>query len=396
MAIRFLTAGESHGKGLTVIIEGFPSGMDFDPAYLDLHLQRRKSGYGRGLRMKIESDQVEVLSGIRFGKTLGTPISVIMKNNDWANWKDRMDMFGTGEGIEKITIPRPGHADLTGLQKYGFDDIRNVIERASARETAMRVTAGTFARKLLVHFDIQILSFVEKIGNISSKKKLFYSLLRNDQTVLNDSSLWIDVENSSVRVPDKVQEAPIVKKIKEAKKHGNTLGGTFVVIAKGMPPGLGSYVHFDKRLDAQIAQAIMSIPAVKAVEIGDGFTSADKFGSQVHDEIIYKAGKISRRTNRSGGLEGGITTGLPLLVRGAMKPIATLMTPIKSIDLDKKAAVEARRERSDVTAVPACAVIAESMLAWVIASAFLEKFGGDSLSDIEGNYTNYLKRIEQL
>lgn len=394
--IRFLTAGESHGKSLSAIIEGFPSNLTLTKDYFNFHLKRRQAGYGRGQRMKIESDSIEILSGIRFGKTLGSPISLLINNSDWENWTQLMssDVPFASFIYDKISIPRPGHADLVGITKYNFNDIRNSIERSSARETAMRVATGTVARKFLEEFGITIGSFVEGIGGILPKKNLYAELL--EKSVTGKLSAWqisTRADKSSVRVLDKDQEEKIIRKIKSAKKKGDTLGGTFVTIATGVPVGLGSYMHYDRRLSAAISHSIMSIQAVKGVEIGMGFDSAEKFGSEVHDEILTKADSFIRKTNRAGGIEGGISTGLPILVRSSMKPISTLMKPLQSIDLKTMRKVEARRERSDFVAVPACAVISESMLAWTIASFFLEKFGGDSIEETKDNFNSYTKKL---
>ena len=392
--IRFLTAGESHGKALTTIVDGFPSNLEIDKKYINFHLKRRQAGYGRGSRMKIESDHTYILSGIRLGKTLGSPISLVIKNKDWENWTDKMSIEKTNFKIEKITIPRPGHADLVGVTKYNFDDIRNSIERSSARETAARVAACTVARKYLEEFGISIGSYVESIGGIFSSKEITKKLFENK--IRKDFNAW-DLskrsDKSQVRVLDKADEEKIIRKIKIAKKKGDTLGGTFVVVATGVPVGLGSFMQYDKRLDAEISHSIMSIQAVKGVEIGQGFKSAESYGSDVHDEIIIKNKQLTRRTNRAGGIEGGISTGLPIIVRGAMKPISTLMTPIMSINLKTMRSIDARRERSDFVAVPACAVIAESMLAWSLAKHFLLKFGGDSIEETKNNFNSYTKSI---
>jgi chorismate synthase len=398
--IRFLTAGESHGKALTAIVEGFPANLIIKPDYLNFHLKRRQAGYGRGLRMQIETDTAEILSGIRFQKTLGSPISLLIKNKDWENWAEKMSPEHKGNKIEKITVPRPGHADLVGISKYNFDDIRNSIERSSARETAARVAAGTIARRLLEEFDVSIGSFVESIGGIYPKENFSNNLFNNNLPKnFKGWDLSEKSDKSEVRVLDKEHEEKIISKIKQAKKKGDTLGGTFYAVATGVPVGLGSFVHYDTKLDADIAQAIMSINAVKAVAIGSGFETAEKFGSESHDEIILDKESLVRRTNRAGGIEGGISTGMPIIVRGAMKPIATLMSPIESVDLKTMKAVDARRERSDFVAVPACAVIAESMLAWSIAKYILLKFGGDSIEETLENFRNYnvklFKRIKK-
>ena len=392
--IRFLTAGESHGKALALIVEGFPSNISITKDYLDYHLKRRQSGYGRSARMKIESDSVEIISGIRNGKTLGSPISLIIKNKDWENWKDEMALEGKTLLHKKISIPRPGHADLVGISKYNFDDIRNSIERSSARETAARVAAGSVARKFLEEFGIHIGSYVESIGGIYSAENIKNRLFENKNYQKFDASIISkNADKSDVRVLDEKQEIKIISKIKSAKKKGDTLGGTFLVVASGVPVGLGSFMHYDRKLDADIAFHFMSINAVKSVEIGDGLSNAEKFGSEVHDQIIKKGESFSRMSNYSGGIEGGITTGLPIIVRAAMKPISTLMSPLQSIDLSTFKKVDARRERSDFVAVPSCSVIGESMLAWVIAKHFLIKFGGDSLEESTDNFKNYTGKL---
>lgn len=392
--IRFLTSGESHGKGLTALVEGFPSNVTIKKEDIDAQLRRRQMGYGRGGRMKIETDQAEITAGIRFQKTLGSPIALQVINRDWENWVDRMSPETEKGDIEKITMPRPGHADLVGTQKYNFDDIRNSIERSSARETAARVAACSVARIFLEHFGITVGSYVESIGGIYPKSNFAEQLFENKVPKdLSGKTLYEKADKSSVRVLEQEQEDAIIEKIKTAKKHGDTLGGTFYAVATGLPVGLGSFVHYDRKLDGRIAQSIMSIHAIKAVSIGIGFDHADKFGSEVHDEIIKDGKGFSRKTNRAGGLEGGITTGLPLIVRGAMKPIATLMSPIGSVDLATMEESESRRERSDFVAVPACAVIAESMLSWTLAEAFLEKFGGDSFEETLDNYQNYTQKL---
>ncbi len=392
--IRFLTSGESHGKALTTIVDGFPSNLQISEGYINLQLKRRQFGYGRGLRMKIETDKAEILSGVRFGKTLGSPISMLIKNNDWENWQTLMSVEAVNQKVQRISIPRPGHADLVGVSKYNFDDIRNSIERSSARETAARVAAGSIAKKLLEKFGITIGSFVESIGGIYPNKNFSERLYKNTiSSNFSAQSISDKADKSSVRVLEPQQEEKIIQKIKSAKKIGDTLGGTFLTFASGVPVGLGSFMQFDTKLDADIAQSIMSINAVKAVEIGEGFLLAEKFGSKSHDEIVLKKDFIGRKTNRTGGIEGGISTGLPIIVRAAMKPIATLMSPIDSVDLSTMRKVDARRERSDFVAVPACAVIAESMLAWSIAKFFLQKFGGDSLEELKDNYSSYNKKI---
>lgn len=392
--IRFLTAGESHGKALTTIVDGFPSNLKISESYIIQQLKRRQFGYGRGLRMKIETDKAEILSGVRFGRTLGSPISILIRNSDWENWQTLMSIEPINQKVEKVSIPRPGHADLVGVSKYNYNDIRNSIERSSARETASRVAAGSIARKLLEEFGITIGSFVESIGGIYPDNNFAQKLFNNSIPTNFSAQLISDKsDKSSVRVLESQQEEKIIRKIKSSKKNGDTLGGTFLTFATGVPVGLGSFMNYDTKLGAEIAHSIMSINAVKAVEIGEGFLLAEKFGSKSHDEIVLKKDFIGRKTNRSGGIEGGISTGLPIIVRAAMKPIATLMSPIESVNLSTMKKVDARRERSDFTAVPACAVIAESMLAWSIAKFFVQKFGGDSLEELKDNYTTYNKKL---
>jgi len=391
--IRFLTAGESHGKALVTIVEGFPSNIPLSLTDINYQLKRRQAGYGRSLRMKIESDSVKILSGIRFGKTLGSPISFLIENKDWVNWEKELSVEQHKEPIRKISIPRPGHADLVGVLKYNFDDIRNSIERSSARETAARVAAGCIARIFLEQFGIRIGSYVESIGGIYSSKNHFEQLLSNKSSFGKTGwNISLKADKSSVRVLDASQEKKIINKIKLVKKSGDTLGGTFVAVATGVPIGLGSFMHYDRRLDADIAFHLMSINAVKGLEIGNGFLSAEQNGSKVHDEIILSGKSFSRVTNHSGGIEGGISTGLPIIIRAAMKPISTLAQPLKSVELSSMSKVLSRYERSDFTAVPSCAVVAESMLAWVLAKHFLIKFGGDSLEETKDNFTSFTKK----
>ena len=391
--IRFLTAGESHGKALVTIVDGFPSNLSISADYLNFHLKRRQSGFGRNARMKIESDAVQILSGIRFGKTIGSPISLIIENKDHANWQEVMSVDRISYDLKKITIPRPGHADLVGVTKYNFDDIRNSIERSSARETAARVAAGSVARKYLEQFGIFIGSFVESIGGIYSTKEYFNQLSKNKFNI--GKSGWdisIKADKSSVRTLELSHEKKIIKKINDAKRCGDTLGGTFITIATGVPIGLGSFMQYDRKLDADIAFHFMSINAVKGVEIGSGFDSAEKPGSEVHDDIVIDKKTFTRKSNNAGGIEGGISNGLPIIIRAAMKPISTLSQPLNSVDLSSMKKVLSRYERSDFTAVPSCSVIAESMLAWVLAKHFLVKFGGDSIEETEDNYSSSTKK----
>ncbi len=388
--LRLLTAGESHGRTLVGIIEGVPSNMELDAEYINRQLFRRQQGYGRGGRMKIETDKVEILTGVRHGKTMGSPISLVIWNRDFENWGEKMAVEAIDKEIEKVVIARPGHADLVGTYKYSFDDIRNVIERASARETAMRVALSAVARKLLNDLGIQIGSHVFSIGNASYRDResidsVLVKLLASKEGAEEISD---KADKSEVRCLDGIIANKMVQQIKRAKKSGDTLGGVVEVYITGLPIGLGSYVEFDRKLDGQLAQAVMSIHAIKGVEIGEGFRNATKFGSEVHDEILLKSKKIVRPTNRAGGLEGGVTNGQPLWIRAAMKPISTLMKPLRSIDLSKMKPMEARRERSDFCAVPAAGVVAENVVAPVLANAVLEKFGGDSMRELKERFSD--------
>lgn len=376
--LRFFTAGESHGEYLTGIIEGLPSGIPISAERIALEMRRRKMGYGRGNRQKIEDDALQIVSGIRFGKTLGSPISVLLKNKDWENWSHILSVFGPPHG-EPVSVPRPGHADYPGAVKYAHQDIRNVLERASARETAMRVALGSLAKEFLDSCGIFIASHVVSIGDVKSDTSDIFAKNPGFTKKINSTA-----DLSPVRCLQEEISKKMTEKIDAAKKAGDTLGGVFEVLAEGVPLGLGSHVHWDRRLEGLIAQHFMSLNAIKGVEIGMGFLSADLPGSQVHDEFFppEKNGKIQFKTNRCGGILGGMTTGEPLIVRAAMKPIATLMSPLQSVDLNTYQPKEAHIERSDTCAVPAASVIAESLLALVLADAILEKFGGDSLDEI--------------
>ncbi|MCI0706815.1 MAG: chorismate synthase [Ignavibacteriae bacterium] len=386
--MRYITSGESHGQALVGIIEGVPAGLPISAEYINHQLWRRQQGYGRGGRMRIESDKVEILSGVRFGKTIGSPIALVIRNNDWRNWTERMAVESDGKGVEKITIPRPGHADYVGAMKYGFDDIRNVIERSSARETAMRVALCTIARKLMEDVGVFIGSHVLSIGAAAVINRTNIDKLIRKYTKANCGAYKVteEADKSQVRILDKKIEGKAIDAIRKTKKLGDTLGGVFEVLVTGAPIGLGSYVQYDRKLDGQLSQAVMSIHAVKGVEIGDGFTNARKYGSDVHDEFSVKGGTISRKTDRAGGLEGGVTNGEMIVLHGAMKPISTLANPLQSVDLAARKSVKARYERSDVCAVPACSVIAEAVIAPVLANAFLEKYGGDSMKEIQARY----------
>lgn len=365
--LRFLTAGESHGPGVMAILEGVPAGLALQAEDINIDLLRRQTGYGSGPRMKIERDEVEIIGGVMAGVTQGAPIGLSIRNLDHAKWK--------GRAIEPMTVPRPGHSDLTGAIKYGYTDLRFALERASARETAARVAVGAICRALLREFDIRIGSYVTAIGGV--------------QADLSDMPLeerFDRAEASPVRCPS-LEAAPAMEaEIREAMQARDTLGGTFAIAALGVPPGLGSHVHWDRRLGSRLASAVMSIHAIKGVEVGDGFANARRRGTQAHDEIFVEDGRLARQTNRSGGLEGGITTGEPLLIHAAMKPISTTLNPLRSVDLANGEATTTRYERSDFCAVPRAAVVGEAMVAFVLADALLEKLGGDSLVEMRPRF----------
>jgi chorismate synthase len=381
--LRFLTAGESHGPSLATIIEGLPAGMPLTAEPINEQLRRRQGGYGRGARQKIETDAAEILTGVRFGETLGSPVTMLVRNRDWENWKDRMRIEPRPEGDDgprAITVPRPGHADYVGMIKYGHDDLRNVLERSSARNTATLVAVGAVARLLLEHFGVRIVSHVVRIG-------VEAAAVPQDVTA---DELFARSEESPVRCADPEASERMVALIDRAKRRGDTLGGVFEVVAFGLPVGLGSYVHWDERIDGRVAQALMSINAIKGVEIGMGFAAAETPGSEVHDEFAPGGERgVQRLSNRAGGTEGGITNGEPLVVRAAMKPIATLMRQLGSVNLQTGESTPAFAERSDVCAVPAAAVIGEAMLGIALAQAFQEKFGGDSLSQMRAAFDAY-------
>jgi chorismate synthase len=382
MTIRFTTAGESHGRGLVGILEGIPAGLPLSAADVDAELKRRQGGYGRGARMKIESDRIEWLSGVRAGETLGSPIAMLIWNRDWEHWQDVMAPEADdpkGERRRQVTRPRPGHADLAGSLKYDRMDARDILERASARETVARVACGAVCRKLLREFSIEIGSHVVELGGVTAQ---YHSPL---PTPINERA-----DQSLVRCMDPEAEQEMIRRIDAAKAAGDTLGGVVEVLALGVPVGLGSHVSWDTKLDGRLAQALMSIPAVKGVALGLGFEAARRKGSEVHDEILPG---FARATNRAGGTEGGMTTGEPLVARVAMKPISTLMSPLKTVDLKTGSPAQAQSERSDVTAVPAMGVIAEAMMAIVLAQALLEKFGGDALSELKRNVDGYLAQV---
>lgn len=384
--LRYLTAGESHGPALTTIVEGLPAGLAVDAAYIDAHLARRQQGYGRGKRMDIEQDRVRILSGVRGGRTLGSPVCLQIENRDWENWAEIMDPGTAARTDERVvTRPRPGHADLAGVQKYGHRDVRNVLERASARETAARVAAGTLARRLLEELGVEILGLVVRIGKVEA-----------EIPDLPPDALRERLAASRVMCPDAVASLRMVEQIDRIRDEGDSLGGVFEIRAYGVPPGLGSYVQWDRRLDGRLAGALMSIQAIKGVEVGLGFRGAAQPGSAVQDEIFPgPEGGVYRKTNRAGGIEGGVTNGEPVVIRAAMKPIPTLRRALQSVDLGTGAPSAAAFERSDICAVPAACVIGEAVTAFELARACLEKFGGDSLTELLDNHRRYRERIRQ-
>lgn len=381
--LRFLDAGESHGKCLLGIVEGLPAGLCLKEEKINLDLKRRQGGYGRGERMKIEQDRVEVLSGLVEGKTIGSPLGLMIKNKDWENWQDKK--------YPSLTIPRPGHADFAGAIKYGFKDVRKVLERASARQTAMRVAIGSVASSLLEEFNIEVYSYVLRIGQIKAKRITSF-----------DREVKEEINKSPVYCVDGIASIGMCREIDRAREKGDTLGGVFEVVITGVPIGLGSFVEWDRRLDARLASALMSIPGVKAVEIGEGVEASKKKGSAVHDEIFVQeeqrknSSRYYRKTNRAGGIEGGVTNGEGVVIRAYLKPIPTLINPLRSIDFATKKETKAIYQRSDICVVPAASVVGEVVAAWEIATAFLEKFYGDSLVEIKENYKNYKKRLQKI
>jgi chorismate synthase len=379
--LRFLTAGESHGPALVTIVEGLPSGLPFSSVDLAAELARRRLGFGRGRRMRLEQDELEILGGVRFGVTLGSPLAVVIRNTEWPKWQEEMSPEA-GEARRRLTAPRPGHADLAGMIKYDTRDARDILERASARETAARTVAGYVAKVLLSRVGVSVLSHVVAIGGVEAPAGNLPG--PEDLTRIDDSP---------VRVFDPDAEAAMIAEIEAAKEDRDTLGGVVEVLAYGLPVGLGSHVHYDRRLDARLAEALMSIQAIKAVEVGDGFTSAHRRGSEAHDEIHYRDGALTRDTNRAGGTEGGMSIGGLLRVRAAMKPISTVMRPLATVDVDTKEEEKAFRERSDVVAVPAAGVVAETMVAVVLAQEVQRKFGGDTIGDLTAAVAAYRARV---
>jgi chorismate synthase len=375
--ITFLTAGESHGRGLLGILDGLPAGLEISENYIGSHLARRQMGHGRGGRMKIEKDFGEIWCGVRHGKTLGAPVGILVKNKDWENWTKKMSVSPVNTEIRTVTLPRPGHADLAGIQKYGFDDIRNVLERSSARETTMRVALGSVCRKLLEDVGIEVGSHVVQIHDAKDET------LAPEDITPNQLSKIADL--SPVRCLNNNAEQAMIKTIDDAKNSGDSVGGVFEVIATGLPYGLGSYTQWDQKLHARISALMMSVNAFKGIEIGGGFGGAEKFGSEVHDEIGHDGEKFIRYSNNAGGIEGGMSNAQPIVLRMAMKPIPTLIKPLRSVDIHTKEEKDAHKERTDSCAVPAASIIAESMLCFVLADALLEKFGGDSMEQLKAH-----------
>jgi chorismate synthase len=382
-SLRLITAGESHGPGLTCIVEGLPAGLELDREAIGRDMQRRQLGHGRGGRMKIERDSAEVTAGVRHGRTLGSPVALRVANRDYANWEERMNPWPVDADVPEVHLPRPGHADLVGTQKYGLTDVRNVLERASARETAARVAGGALAKELLRVVGVQVLSHVVQIGTVHAPAR---ADLRPED--------FAGVDDDPVRCLDAGASRAMVEHINTQRKANESIGGVFEVIAFGLTPGLGSHVSFQERLDGVLAGAICSIQAVKGVSLGDAFEVAGLPGSQAHDEIFWSQERgYYRETNRSGGLEGGMTTGLPLVVRGAMKPLPTLTQPLRSVDIATKEPTQALRERTDSCTVPAAGVVGEAMVALVLADAYRRKFGGDHIDDMVASVRAYEERI---
>ena len=375
--LKYLTAGESHGKGLLGIIDGIPAGLKISESYIAAQLYRRQQGHGRGGRMKIETDFAELYTGVRHGKSLGSPIGLILQNKDWENWIQKMSADPVEEKIRKVTLPRPGHADLTGVQKFDFDDIRNVLERSSARETAIRVALASVCRKLLKEVGIEVGSRVVQIHSLKDTSPIPEGVSPEGLNEMADSS--------PVRCLDKSTEKEMMDVIDKAKADGDSVGGVFEIIATGLPYGLGSHTQWDRKLQARIAESILSINAFKGIEIGMGFDQAGKFGSNVHDEIGHDGEKYIRHSNNAGGIEGGMSNAQPIVIRAVMKPIPTLIKPLRSVDIETKEEKLAHKERTDSCAVPAASIVAESMLCFVLADALLEKFGGDSMNQLKAH-----------
>ncbi|PKL92314.1 MAG: chorismate synthase [Candidatus Goldiibacteriota bacterium HGW-Goldbacteria-1] len=390
--LRFLTAGESHGKGLTVIIDGVPSNIKLSPDDFDCYLAERQKGYGRGGRQKIETDRAEIISGIRFGKTTGAPISVFIKNKDFENWAQKMDAWQRPSSLEELNIPRPGHADLSGGIRYNHKDFRNVLERASARETAARVITGALAVKFLKLFGVEVFGFTDAIAGVAAQYPKQASI-KDIKKLAEEADA---ASQAQLRFPDKNNSSNVKAAIDMAVKEGDTLGGVLKIITSKLPPGLGDYTQWDRKLDAKLAMALMSLQAVKGVEIGAGFAYAAATGSSMHDEIFYsKKDGYYRKTNNSGGIEGGMTNGNPVEIKAALKPISTVLKGLKSVNVKNKKAVKTVYERSDVCAVPAAALIAETIVAAELMKAFQEKFGSGDIDYILSNYENYKKYVKK-
>jgi chorismate synthase len=410
--LRYLTSGESHGRSLIAILEGMPSGLSLRSGYIDRELARRQGGYGRGERQAIEKDRVDITSGVRLGKTLASPIAMVIRNKDWENWKDVMAPDGIRSGLKAVTRPRPGHADLAGAMKYSATDLRDILERSSARETAARAAVGAVAKRLLGEFGIEVMSWVLAIGGARCKGPV----PKINSELPRLKAAFVAAEQSSFRCPDNKIERAMKRAIDIARKKGDSVGGIFgifEVVVTGVPPGLGSHVQWDRKLDGRSARALMSIQAIKGVEVGMGFEVGSVPGSKVHDEIFYTTRKAKgkrgnpspfwpslsgffRKSNNAGGIEGGMSNGEPIVLRAVMKPIPTLYKPLRSVDIKTKKPFEASIERSDVCAVPAASVVGEAVVAFEIARAFLEKFGGDSVHEIKRNYRGYLRQLKDL
>jgi chorismate synthase len=403
MSFRFVTAGESHGPGLTAIVEGLPAGLELRPEDIDADLARRQLGHGRGGRMKIEKDRAQVTAGVRHGRTLGSPVAMWIENRDYQNWEERMNPWPVDGAVEEVHLPRPGHADLAGIQKFGHTDVRNVLERASARETAARVAAGGVAKAFLRELGVEIRSHVTRIGTVTAPAPTASGSDPSERTASGSDpsarrgltpSDFEGVDESPVRSLDADASGAMVAEIDAARKANESLGGEFEVIAFGLVPGIGSHTSWEERLDGRLAQAIMSIQALKGVSIGDGFDLAERVGSKAHDEIFWSDERgYNRETNRAGGLEGGMTNGDPLVVTGAMKPLPTLTKPLRSVDTETKEPAQALRERTDSCTVPAAGVVGEAMVALVLAAAYREKFGGDHMDDVRAALRAYEDRI---
>lgn len=403
---RFITAGESHGRGLIAIAEGIPAGMEISEEFINQELARRQKGYGRGSRMGIERDQAEILSGVRWGRSIGSPIAILIENRDWQNWQEVMavsppgDFNLKGQDSKRLTRPRPGHADLAGALKFGHRDLRDVLERASARETAARTAVGAVAKRFLKEFAIEILSWVVEIGGMRLRRTGGQRQKARGKPQDSDylKKVFARAESSELSCPDPEAEEEMKRRIDEAISRGDSVGGVFELRAIGVPPGLGSYSQWDLRLDGRLARALISIPAIKGVELGMGFEAARKWGSEVHDEIFYQDSRLPgqehkggfyRMSNNAGGIEGGVSNGEDIVLRAAMKPISTLRSPLQSVDIETKEKAEAGVERADVCALPAAAVIGEAVVAIEIFRAFREKFGGDSMDEVKRNYQGF-------